>query len=213
MPRRLAACLRRTKFPGNLKSFLNALRARLRKVVCPLDEVCQSVPDGCSVFDLGCGTGAMLLQLIRTRSVTKVGGCEVSREALAEAEMAVNRELGHSGEFFAAKEPPLRLSAYDCITLIDVLHHIPKTVQEAYLRKLADHMKPGSIFVLKDIDASGPLVWFNRLHDAVFAGNGFQEIPALKAEALLEGAGLAIESSWTVRRLWYPHYFLIARKK
>lgn len=155
----------------------------------------------------------MLLQLIRTRSVTKVGGCEVSREALAEAEMAVNRELGHSGEFFAAKEPPLRLSAYDCITLIDVLHHIPKTVQEAYLRKLADHMKPGSIFVLKDIDASGPLVWFNRLHDAVFAGNGFQEIPALKAEALLEGAGLAIESSWTVRRLWYPHYFLIARKK
>jgi len=196
-----------------LKSFINDLRARLRKVVCPLDEVCGAVPVGSSVFDLGCGTGAMLLELIRNRSVKKVGGCEVSREALAEAEMAVNRELGQSGEFIATKEPPLCLSAYDCITLIDVLHHIPKDVQEAYLRKLAGLMKPGSILILKDIDASGPLVWFNRLHDAIFAGNGFQEIPAPEAAAMLEGAGLDIENRWNVRRLWYPHFFLIARKK
>jgi cyclopropane fatty-acyl-phospholipid synthase-like methyltransferase len=195
-----------------LKSLLNASRARLRKVVCPLDEVCRSVPAGCSVFDLGCGTGAMLLELIRNRSVKTVGGCEVSGEALREAEIAVNRELGHSGEFIATKEPPLCLSAYDCITLIDVLHHIPREVQEVYLQKLATYMKPGSILVLKDIDASGPLVWFNRLHDAIFAGNGFQEISASRAAAMLEGAGLNIESRWNVRRLWYPHYFLIARK-
>jgi cyclopropane fatty-acyl-phospholipid synthase-like methyltransferase len=192
---------------------LRSCRARLRKVVCPLDEVCNWVADGSSVFDLGCGTGAMLLELIRARNVKTVGGCEVSREALREAEMAVNRELGHSGEFMATKEPPMCLSAYDFITLIDVLHHIPKDVQEAYLQKLAGYMKPGSILVLKDIDASGPLVWFNRLHDAIFAGNGFQEIPAPKAATMLEAAGLDIESRWNVRRLWYPHYFLIARKK
>jgi 2-polyprenyl-3-methyl-5-hydroxy-6-metoxy-1,4-benzoquinol methylase len=155
----------------------------------------------------------MLLELIRTRSVKTVGGCEVSGEALREAEIAVNRELGHSGEFIAAKEPPMCLSAYDCITLIDVLHHIPKDFQEAYLRTLAGYMKPGSILVLKDIDASVPLVWFNRLHDAIFAGNGFQEIPAPKAAAMLEGARLDIESRWNVQRLWYPHFFLIARKK
>ena len=196
-----------------MKSFLNALRARLRRVVCPLDEVCCSVPAGCSVFDLGCGTGAILLELIRNRGVKTVGGCEVSREALREAEIAVNNELRHSGEFIASEEPPSCLSAYDCITLIDVLHHIPKGVQEAYLQKLAACMKPGSIFILKDIDASGPLVWFNRLHDAIFSGNGFQEIPASQAAAMLEDAGLNIESRWNVRRLWYPHYFLIARKK
>ena len=196
-----------------MSSIINNLRARLRKVVCPLDEVCGAVPIGSSVFDLGCGTGAMLRELIRTRGVKKVGGCEVSREALAEAEMAVNRELGQSGEFIAKKEPPLCLSAYDCITLIDVLHHIPKNVQEAYLRKLVSFMKPGSILILKDIDASSPLVWFNSLHDAIFAGNGFQEIPAPEAASMLEGAGLDIESRWNVRRLWYPHFFLIARKK
>jgi 2-polyprenyl-3-methyl-5-hydroxy-6-metoxy-1,4-benzoquinol methylase len=195
-----------------MKRFLNASRARLRRVVCPLDEVCDSVPKGCSVFDLGCGTGAMLLELIRGRGVAEVGGCEVSHDALREAEIAVNRALGRAGDFVADKEPPRCISKYDCITLIDVLHHIPRSVQESYLRKLADRMKSGSCLVLKDIDGSSVLVWFNRLHDAIFAGNGFQEIPSAKAEAMLLSAGLHIEKSWKVRRLWYPHYFVIARK-
>jgi 2-polyprenyl-3-methyl-5-hydroxy-6-metoxy-1,4-benzoquinol methylase len=195
-----------------MKRFLNASRARLRRIVCPLDEVCNAVPTGCSVFDLGCGTGAMLLELIRGRGVAEVGGCEVSHDALREAEIAVNRSLGKAGDFVADKEPPQCLSKYDCVTLIDVLHHIPRDTQAAYVAKLAKNMKPGSTLVLKDIDASSLLVWFNRLHDAIFAGNGFQEVSSSQAEAMLINEGLHIEKSWKVRRLWYPHYFFIARK-
>ena len=154
----------------------------------------------------------MLLELIRGRGVAEVGGCEVSRDALREAEIAVNRASGQPCEFVADKEPPECLSKYDCVTLIDVLHHIPRDNQEAYLSKLTKNMKPGSTLVLKDIDASSSLVWLNRLHDAIFAGNGFQEIPAAQAEAMLLSAGLRIEKQWKVRRLWYPHYFVIARK-
>ncbi len=154
----------------------------------------------------------MLLELIRTRGVAVGGGSEVSRKALREAEIAVNRESGECGEFVADTEPPQCLSKYDCVTLIDVLHHIPKKNQESYVAKLAQNMKPGSCLVLKDIDGSSVLVWLNRLHDAVFAGNGFQEIPAANAESLLLNADLVIEKHWKVRRLWYPHYFIIARK-
>ena len=102
--------------------------------------------------------------------------------------------------------------SFDCVTLVDVLHHISRDQQLAYLKNVALNMKPGASFILKDIDASTWIVWFNRLHDAVFAGNGFQEISKNFAEELLAASGLVVESKFMIRRLWYPHYFIIARK-
>lgn len=154
----------------------------------------------------------MLLEVIKTRSVTAVGGSEVSAVLLEVARSTVERELGTPGKFIEAIVPPACLSEFDCVTLIDVLHHIPKDKQATYLKEAAANMKPGARFVLKDIDASSPLVWCNRFHDAVFAGNGFQEASLNEAKAMVSNAGLVVEDSSSMRRLWYPHYFVIARK-
>lgn len=194
------------------KNPLACLRAQLRSVVCPMDEVCLSVPARSSVFDLGCGTGAMLLDLIKTRGVKSVGGCEISESLLNVARQSVSFELGNFGKFLQASSPPSCIADFDCITLIDVLHHIPKDSQPSYLQHVAKHMKSGALLVLKDIDASNPLVWFNRLHDAVFAGNGFQEIGHAAAQQLVTESGLDVESTKKIRKLWYPHYFILARK-
>lgn len=194
------------------KNILTRIRAKLRGIVCPMEEVCHSVPLGCSVFDLGCGTGAMLVDLIKIRSVNSVGGCEISNSLLDAAQQSVSKELGVPGIFLQASEPPSCIGDFDCITLIDVLHHIPKGLQSSYLGQMAGHMKSGALLVLKDIDAFSPLVWFNRLHDAVFAGNGFQEIGQSAAQELVEASGLRLESTREIRKLWYPHYLVLARK-
>jgi cyclopropane fatty-acyl-phospholipid synthase-like methyltransferase len=196
----------------NKQNPLTYLRAKLRSVVCPMGEVCSSVPERCSVFDLGCGTGAMLLDLIKTRGVKSVGGCEISESLLDAARQSVSSERGTSGKFLQTSSPPPCIADFDCITLIDVLHHIPRDMQISYLEQVARHMKSGAILVLKDIDASNPLVWFNRLHDALFSGNGFQEIGSSAAQQLVTQAGLCVESTKKIRKLWYPHYFILARK-
>lgn len=196
-----------------LTQCLNGLRAKLRKVVCPMDEVCNYVPLGSSVFDLGCGTGAMLLELIDTREARAVGGCEVSLSLLDTARRAVAGKLGNAGSFIEAKSPPEDIGRFDCVTLVDVLHHIPKSEQSAYIGQVAANMKPGAMLLLKDIDAASVLVWFNRLHDALFAGNGFQEISFECAKSYIVDSGLNVESTSRVRRLWYPHYFVLARKR
>jgi cyclopropane fatty-acyl-phospholipid synthase-like methyltransferase len=188
------------------------IRAKLRGFVCPMDEVCRSVPAQSSVFDLGCGTGAMLLDLIKTREVKLVGGSEISESLLDAARQSMSLEVGTSGKFLQASSPPPCIADFDCITLIDVLHHIPKDLQPSYLQQVAKHMKSGALLVLKDIDASNPLVWFNRLHDAVFAGNGFQEIGHASAQQLVTESGLDMESTKKIRKLWYPHYLILARK-
>jgi len=193
-------------------NFLTRMRAKLRGVVCPMDEVCHCVPLQSSVFDLGCGTGAMLLDLIKTRGVRLVGGCEISETLLNAARQSVAEQLGAPGNFLQATSPPPCIADFDCITLIDVLHHIPRKEQGSYLRQLARHMRSGALLVLKDIDASSPLVWFNRFHDAVFAGNGFQEIGCAAAQQLVADSGLRVERVKEIRKLWYPHYFVLARK-
>ena len=196
-------------------AFLSKLRASLRKVVCPLEEIRRYVPSHSSVFDVGCGTGAILVDLIRTRQVKKVGGSETSPALLALAREAAARALAapsESADFLVSRLPPNCLRFYDCILLIDVLHHLPLMEQPGFLSKLSHAMRPGARLILKDINAAKVSVFGNRLHDALFAGNGFQEISLTRALDLVTSAGLKILGSFEIQRLWYPHYFVIAQK-
>jgi 2-polyprenyl-3-methyl-5-hydroxy-6-metoxy-1,4-benzoquinol methylase len=196
-------------------SFLSSIRAILRSVVCPIGEIRSEIPSGSSVFDLGCGTGAVLSTLVKNRIVSRVGGCETSESLLQIAKLAVIKSSGSTttlGDFVVALNPPDCIREYDCVLLIDVLHHIPKKVQLNYLRQLADKMRPGAFLILKDINAAKPCVWFNRLHDAMFSLNGFQEISVAFAAKHLSESGLSIQKTFEIHRLWYPHYFVIAQK-
>jgi len=196
-------------------SVLAKLRAYLRRVVCPLPEIRRHVPMQSSVFDLGCGTGAVLVDLIQARQVRRVGGTETSFSLLALAQGATSRALGNSAvssDFIVSKVPPDCLGKYDCVMLIDVLHHIPRTEQPGYLRLLSQRMRPGSRLILKDINAGRISVLWSRLHDALFAGNGFQEISLTQAVDLVSAAGLKVLDAYEIQRLWYPHYFVIAQK-
>lgn len=198
-----------------ISAFFSKLRASLRRVVCPLGEICRHVPLQSSVFDLGCGTGAILVELIRTRQVRRVGGSETSPSLLAVARDATRRALGTPadyGDFIVSKFPPDRLGSYDCIVLIDVLHHIPRNEQAVFLNLLGQNLQPGARLILKDINADRISVLWNRLHDALFAGNGFQEISLTQAVDLVSAAGLKVLDAYEIQRLWYPHYFVIAQK-
>jgi 2-polyprenyl-3-methyl-5-hydroxy-6-metoxy-1,4-benzoquinol methylase len=172
-------------------------------VVCPLGEICRHVPLQSSVFDLGCGTGAILVELIRTRQVRRVGGSETSPSLLAVARDATRRALGTPadyGDFIVSKFPPDRLGSYDCIVLIDVLHHIPRNEQAVFLNLLGQNLQPGARLILKDINADRISV------------NGFQEISLTQAVDLVSAAGLKVLDAYEIQRLWYPHYFVIAQK-
>ena len=196
-------------------AFLPKLRASLRKVVCPVEEIRRHVPIHSTVFDVGCGTGAILVDLIRTRQVKKVGGSETAPALLALAREASARALGtpsETADFLVSRLPPDCLGSYDCVVLIDVLHHIPLNEQPGFLHQLGRAMRPGSRLILKDINAARVSVLGNRLHDALFAGNGFQEITLTRAMDLVASAGLKMIGSYEIQRLWYPHYFVIAQK-
>lgn len=200
---------------ADTQSFLADMRRRLRPVVCPFDPVLEQIPRGSSVFDIGCGTGFFLDLVARSREPRRLGGCDVSPGLLAAARSTLSQGADGIELSLIQSEGGVPTSAadYEVVTLIDVLHHIPPRQQEAWLSELVERMGPGSIFILKDIDAGRPcLCAMNKLHDALFGGGAGHEWTRRRAEHHLNEAGLSIVASGAQRKIWYPHYWIVGRK-
>jgi 2-polyprenyl-3-methyl-5-hydroxy-6-metoxy-1,4-benzoquinol methylase len=191
-------------------------RALLRSIVCPMDMMLSRVPVSSTLFDIGCGTGAFLQLIAQSKNPKSLGGSETNPSLLEKSSELLQKEypyLAKTPNFIVSDLPPTQIENYDVITLVDVLHHIPKSRQKGFLEQIHLHMRSGATFLLKDIDAASPLVIFNKIHDAIFAGNGFQERPAQEICTQLQTLGFEILHKETRRRLWYPHYLIVACKK
>ena len=58
------------------------------------------------------------------------------------------------------------ISEYDCIIMIDVMHHIHSKNQEVVMSKLLQNMKEHSTFIYKDMSNRNLFLSFmNILHD------------------------------------------------
>ena len=73
-------------------------------------------------------------------------------------------------------------------------------------------MKPGCRLIFKDVDASSPLVYVNKLHDLIFAQEIGNEISFEKAKSLLIDNGLQIIEQEKRTTYVYPHYTIVAKK-
>ena len=113
----------------------------------------------------------------------------------------------------AQATPSDSIASYEQVSLADVLHHLPKGGQGAFVAELAERLPSGGRFVLADIDASALVRRFcNQLHDLVLARQWVHPVTPAAARALVEAAGLTVRSEETVNSLWYRHYLTVAEK-
>jgi 2-polyprenyl-3-methyl-5-hydroxy-6-metoxy-1,4-benzoquinol methylase len=107
----------------------------------------------------------------------------------------------------------LELNQLDIVFLIDVLHHVPKKMHRVFIKNLSASLKPGCRLILKDINAVNPLVYVNKLHDIIFAGEIGNEISMQEANDLLQENGFEIIRQYKKTMYVYPHYTIIAKRK
>ncbi|MGZ8559562.1 MAG: class I SAM-dependent methyltransferase, partial [Chitinophagaceae bacterium] len=100
----------------------------------------------------------------------------------------------------------------DLIFLNDVLHHVPKNNQHDFLKNLVAIMKPGARLIIKDINKESLLVYCNKMHDLVFAGEIGNELKFEQTRSWLEALGLKVLEHTKKRMYVYPHYTIIAKK-
>ncbi len=196
-------------------SFIQRLKIAYRPLICPFVELIEHAQSAKSVFDIGCGAGQFCLLIAEFTPVTKISGIEIKEELIKEASILLKpyedkKEI--SFHTFDGKSLPNEISQYDLLFMIDVFHHIPITSQKSFLKAVYDKMKPGATFILKDIDAASPLVFMNKLHDLLFAGEIGKEYSNEKMGKLVQDIGFTVIANSKKRMWWYPHFTYVLRK-
>ena len=115
---------------GSYSSTIVRLYSTVRFRVIPLrflNELAQYMPDRGRVLDLGCGFGLFTLYFAALKPASQFVGVDVSRSRIALA-IGSARNLGiRNTEFICSdvREVELGDSAFDTITTLDLLHHLP----------------------------------------------------------------------------------------
>lgn len=200
-------------YPGT--GLIDGLKIKYRSLICPFIELISKVKPGEKVGDVGCGSGQFLLLLSHFAQPSELFGIEISDRLIENANNLFSKQNFSNYKFstYDGVHFPADLGNCDIIFLIDVLHHVPKLNQTQFVSDLAKVMKPGSRLILKDINAESPLVYCNKLHDIIFAGEKGNELGFKKAKELLIANELEIIEEQKRTMYVYPHYTIVARKK
>jgi 3' terminal RNA ribose 2'-O-methyltransferase Hen1 len=126
------------------------------------------------VLDLGCGTGALLTELVEDRRYTEIVGVDVSANALATA--ARRLRLDRPGSIAERQRQRLtllqsaltyrdaRLAGYDAAVLMEVVEHVDEARLPALTRSVFGAARPATVVV------TTPNVEYNARFEGMPAG-------------------------------------------
>lgn len=194
--------------------FIDGLKIKYRSLICPFISLLEMIKPGDKVADIGCGSGQFLLLAKHFANPSFVYGIEISERLIHNANNLFKKYEEGTYDFstFDGQHFPEALKEMDIFFLIDVLHHVPKQHQTNFITNLISYMKPGARLVLKDIDAASPLVYCNKMHDIIFAGEIGNEISFTKAQEVLRSNKLTTLEEYKRTMYVYPHYCILAKK-
>lgn len=196
--------------------FIDTLKIKYRPFICPFDKLLTYAENKKSIFDIGCGSGQFLSLVGKfIPDVNRLEGIEID-ERLVKNARVLTEEFRETKTFnfqkFDGKSIPDNIADFELIYLIDVIHHVPKESQIEFIKEIYKKMSIDSILIFKDIDASSPFVFFNKVHDFVFSGEIGNELSFKKALKIAKETGFHIDESFKQRVFVYPHYFIVCRK-
>jgi len=110
----------------------------------------EMIPEECKVTDLGCGYGYLSLMLNLVSRKRQITGIDYDADKIAVANnCAIKNE---NVDFIAADISEIDLKNSDVFILNDVLHYMPKELQEKIIRSCIDKLNRGGKIIIRDSD-------------------------------------------------------------
>jgi cyclopropane fatty-acyl-phospholipid synthase-like methyltransferase len=165
------------------------LHTRLRAWSAPMDAVVSALPRDGSLLDVGCGHGLVSNEAALRSPLARVLGIDLSETKIASARATVGERT--NVEFRLQALESVEESGFDAVGLIDVLYLVPEGSWAACLRTCLGKLRPGGLFVLKEIGTE-PRWKFERLK--------LQEFMSTRILRITRGDTLHFESGEDLRR-------------
>jgi SAM-dependent methyltransferase len=177
----------------------------------------RGVAEADAITDLGCGRGYLPALILETRADPKpavLHGIEVGKRRAALARLACGPALTvHERDLADADVPRANV-----ITIVDVLHYMPRAAQDALLARCARALAPRGRLFIRDADAAaGVGFWAVRIAEraaSLSRGDGFRAFAYRRSDELartLEGLGLSIVTEAMGRGTPFANVLLEAR--
>ena len=109
----------------------------------------SALPREGTLLDVGCGHGLISNEVALRSPLARVLGVDLSETKIASARASVGART--NVEFRVAPLEGVPESGFDAVSLIDVLYLVPETSWTSFLRTCLEKLRPGGIFVLKEI--------------------------------------------------------------
>lgn len=198
-------------FPG-----IRGKTISLRPKICPFEDVLSEIPENASIFDIGCGSGFFLFLCARVRAAHNLSGVDPNSGLIKMATSVLSKNTPQNTAVSLVASSNMAdwpTEQFDIVSMVDVLHHIPKPLKRAFISAAMQRVKPGGKFIYKDM-AHKPFIYAtgNRLHDLVLARDWISYLPMSDVRAEMQNAGFRMSDVHTRRMLWYAHEMTIGHR-
>lgn len=155
----------------------------------------KHLPASGTLLDIGTGTGHVAA-ILQTPGRTVVG-CDIVNLLM----LPLPYVLADGGAL------PFLDASFDAVTLITVLHHVPKPLHARFFRQAARVLKPGGTLILMEDTFHGGVerdatMFFDSVMNAEFAGHPHANRTLADWAALMTEAGLHVQQSFE-QVAWY----------
>lgn len=181
----------------------------IRKRICPFDKIAEYIPENKNILDIGCGRGIIYKYFLSNKKYISYTGIDNNLKKI--------NNINSDNVFFINNNIESILNnikKYDCILMIDVMHHLNKNKQKYIIEKILTNMKYGSLLIYKDMSNKNFIKsLLNRIHDLIF---NLQLINYYESKNIINFVKTKLEVSkiieFNIQVLWYDHEFIIIQK-